>query len=109
MAKKVPLVRSHHGKEFIDNYEWLRDKESPETIAYLEAENSYTAAHTAHLDELQEHVFQEIKGRVKETDMSVPARSGDWWYFVRTEEGKSYSVSCRVPAQDWNPHFINSW
>lgn len=102
-AKKVPLVRSHHGKEFIDNYEWLRDKESPETIAYLDAENSYTAARTSHLDELQEHVFQEIKGRVKETDMSVPARSGDWWYFVRTEEGKSYSVSCRVPAQDWNP------
>ncbi|MDO5076937.1 S9 family peptidase [Corynebacterium sp.] len=102
-ANKVPLTRSHHGREFIDNYEWLRDKTSPETIAYLEAENEYTASHTANLAALRERIFQEIKGRVKETDMTVPTRSGDWWYFVRTEEGKSYSVSCRVPAHDWNP------
>lgn len=105
-AQKIPHTRIHHGREFIDNYEWMRDKESAETIAYLEAENAYIEAQTSKLKTLQENIFQEIKSRIKETDMSVPSRSGDWWYFGRTEEGKSYGITCRVPAHDWNPPHI---
>ncbi len=110
IAPKRPITRSHHGIDFIDDYEWLRDKDAPETIAYLEAENAYTQQETAHLEQLRENIFQEIKSRVKETDMSVPARSGDYWYYGRSEEGKSYGVSCRIPvAQDqdsWVPPAI---
>ncbi|GGP13716.1 protease [Nonomuraea glycinis] len=98
MAKTVPAERTHHGDTVIDEYAWLTNKEDPETIAYLEAENAYLKERTAHLADLQEQVFQEIKGRTQETDLSVPSRKGCWWYFSRTEEGKQYAVSCRVPA-----------
>lgn len=104
VAAKHPITRSFHGRDFVDDYEWMRDKDSPETIAYLEAENAYTKAQTAHLDELTEQIYTEIKSRVKETDMSVPQRQGDWWYYGRTEEGKNYGISCRVPVEHgWDP------
>ncbi|MEJ6013039.1 S9 family peptidase [Corynebacterium sp. H127] len=110
IADKRPSTRTHHGINFVDNYEWLRDKGSADTIAYLEAENAYTAEQTAHLGTLEDNLFQELKGRIKETDMSVPVRQGDYWYFGRTEEGKSYGRSCRVPVvagQDaWLPPTI---
>ncbi|WP_425466886.1 S9 family peptidase [Rarobacter faecitabidus] len=104
-AARRPSVRKHHGDEFIDNYEWLRDADNPETIAYIEAENDWTRARTAHLQPLREQIFQEIKGRTLETDMSVPGRRGDWWYFARTEEGKQYSTQSRVPVtgDSWTP------
>lgn len=102
-----PVTRSFHGREFVDNYEWLRDKESKETLDYLEAENAYTKQQTAHLDDLTEQIFQEIKGRTKETDMSIPQRAGDFWYYGRTLEGKNYGLSCRVPVEEgsdpWTP------
>ena len=104
-AKKQPYTRTFHGREFVDNYEWLREKETPEVIAHLEAENSYTEAMTANLAPLTEKVYEEIKSRVKETDMSVPRRQGNWWYYGRTVEGKSYGISCRVPVESdpWTP------
>jgi oligopeptidase B len=88
-----------------DPYEWLREKESPEVIAHLEAENAHTDAETAHLEGLRERLFQEIKGRVQETDLSVPTRRGDWWYYSRTEEGAQYGIHCRAAAapDDWTP------
>ena len=92
IAPKHPVTRSFHGRDVVDNYEWLRDKESSETIAYLEAENAYTEARTQNLGELRDTVYAEIKGRVKETDMSVPTRSGGWWYYGRTVEGKDLSL-----------------
>lgn len=105
-----PTTRTFHGRTFVDNYEWLRDKESPETISYLEAENAYTDAQTEHLKPLQEAIFSEIKSRVKETDMSVPQRAGQWWYYGRTAEGKDYGYSCRVPValsdDPWTPPVI---
>ncbi|WP_276651933.1 S9 family peptidase [Corynebacterium vitaeruminis] len=105
-----PITRSHHGYDFVDNYEWLRDKEDPETVAYLEAENAYVEAETAHLAGLRENLYQEIKSRVKETEMSVPVRVGKHWYYGRTEEGKSYSYSCRIPVEEgqdaWTPPVI---
>ena len=104
-AAKHPITRSFHGRELVDDYEWLRDKDNPETIAYLEAENAYTEARTAAWSGLVDDVYGEIKARVKETDMSVPQRQGDWWYYGRTIEGQSYGVSCRVPVtgDPWTP------
>ena len=106
VAAKHPITRTFHGREFVDDYEWLRDKESPETLAYLEAENAYTKQQTAHLDGLTDAIYNEIKSRVKETDMSVPQRQGDWWYYGRTEEGKSYGISCRVPVADGSDPWV---
>ncbi|MEU4224650.1 S9 family peptidase [Nonomuraea sp. NPDC026600] len=103
VAKKSPTERTHHGDTVIDEYAWLTNKDDPDTIAYLEAENAFLQDQTAHLGDLQEQVFQEIKGRTQETDLSVPSRKGAWWYFSRTEEGKQYAVSCRVPADGETP------
>jgi oligopeptidase B len=106
IAKRVDTRREHHGDVFIDPYEWLRDKTNPEVIAYLEAENAYVDRMTAHLEPLQRQIFDEIKARTKETDLSVPTRQGDWWYYARTYEGKQYRVQCRCPISDpndWDP------
>ncbi|KLO30377.1 protease 2 [Mycolicibacter heraklionensis] len=105
-AKRVDSTRTHHGDVFVDSYEWLRDKSDPAVIAHLEAENAYTDAATAHLEPLRQAIFDEIKARTKETDLSVPARRGDWWYYARTFEGKQYGVQCRCPVSspdDWDP------
>ncbi len=105
-AKKVPFVRRHHGDTVEDPYEWLRDKDDPEVIAYLEAENAYTAAQTEHLAPLRERIFDEIRSRTRETDLSVPVREGRWWYYARSFEGRQYGVQCRAPIasdDDWTP------
>ncbi|HKA96678.1 MAG TPA: hypothetical protein VKD66_10475, partial [Streptosporangiaceae bacterium] len=88
IARRIPSERTHHGDTVIDEYAWLADKDNPETIAYLEAENGYTAEMTAGQAGLRETIFGEIKGRTKETDLSVPTRKGGWWYYTRTVEGK---------------------
>ncbi|GAA1481146.1 S9 family peptidase [Gordonia sinesedis] len=110
MAKKVRAERTHHGDTVIDEYEWLRDKDDPEVIAFLEEQNAYTEAHTAQLADLRTQIFGEIKSRTKETDMSVPSRRGDYWYYARTHEGKQYAVHCRCPIRgddDWTPPEIS--
>ncbi|AMB59143.1 S9 family peptidase [Microterricola viridarii] len=109
LAAQVPTERVHHGDVYVDNYEWMRDKDSPAVQAHLHAENAYTKARTGHLGILQEQIFEEIKGRTQETDLSVPVRRGDWWYFTRTQEGQQYGVHCRAPitdAGDWTPPTI---
>jgi oligopeptidase B len=78
-----------------DNYFWLREREDPEVIAYLEAENAYTDTMTSHTTDLQERLFEEIKGRIKQTDMSVPYRRDDYFYYTRVEDGKDYPIYCR--------------
>lgn len=105
VAARRPITRTHHGDVFEDSYEWLRAKEDAEVIAHLEAENSYTEARTADLAPLRERLFQEVKSRVLETDLSVPTRRGDWWYYGRTEEGSQYGIQCRTAAagDDWTP------
>ncbi|WP_298229528.1 S9 family peptidase [Gryllotalpicola sp.] len=106
VAAKIPLRRLHHGDAVIDDYEWLRDKDYPEVIAHLTAENAYTEARNAHLEPLRQAIFDEIKSRTKETDLSVPVREGGWWYYSRSFEGKQYGASCRAPiaaADDWTP------
>lgn len=106
VAKRIPTRRECHGEVFVDNYEWLRDKNDPEVIGYLEAENSYADAVTAGLDPLQRKIFDEIKARTKETDLSVPTRRGDYWYYARSFEGRQYGLQCRCPVtdpDDWEP------
>ena len=106
IAKRVDSRREFHGDVFNDPYEWLRDKSSPEVLAYLEAENNYADQTTAHLEPLRQRIFDEIKARTKETDLSVPVRRGDWWYYARSFEGKQYGVQCRcaiADPTDWNP------
>ncbi|MCP4420810.1 MAG: S9 family peptidase [Chloroflexi bacterium] len=84
-----------HGHTRTDNYFWLREKENPEVIAYLEAENSYTEAMTAHSEPLQEKLYEEMVGRIQETDSSAPVKRGDYFYYSRTEAGKQYPIHCR--------------
>ncbi|TFD26353.1 S9 family peptidase [Cryobacterium cryoconiti] len=108
-AARKPQQRIFHNDVFTDDYEWMRDKDSPEVIAHLEAENTFTDARTAHLSLLQEQVFEEIKGRTQETDLSVPVRQGAWWYYTRTVEGQEYGIHCRAPISDpgdWTPPLL---
>jgi oligopeptidase B len=86
---------SIHGHLLMDDYAWLREKDNPETIAYLEAENAYTAAVMASTAGLQEKLYGEMLSHIKETDTSVPFRDGDYWYYSRTEEGLQYPIYCR--------------
>jgi oligopeptidase B len=94
-VRRIPYERTFHGDTFVDEYAWLADKDDPETIGYLEAENAYTEAMTADQAKLRDALFGEIKARTQETDLTVPARKGGWWYYVRTVEGKQYAVYCR--------------
>jgi oligopeptidase B len=106
IAEPRPIVRTHHGDEVEDRYEWLRAKEDAAVIAHLAAENDYTRERTAHLGQLRERIFGEIKGRTLETDLSVPTRRGQWWYYGRTVEGQQYGIQCRAPLaspDDWTP------
>jgi oligopeptidase B len=89
-ARRIPKVDTLHGEVRVDDYFWLREKRNPEVIAYLEAENAWTAQGMQHTEALQERLYREILGRVKQTDLSVPARKGAWEYFMRTAEGKGY-------------------
>ncbi len=98
-AAQRPHVVSAHGDDREDPWFWLRDRDDPEVLAYLEAENAYVEQEMAPLADLRSTLFEEMKARIKETDMSVPARRGPWWYYSRTEEGKSYGIHCRRPAR----------
>ncbi|WP_292834815.1 S9 family peptidase [Microbacterium sp.] len=106
VAPARPITRIHHGDEVVDDYEWLRAKDDPEVIDYLNAENAYTDARTAALAPLRGRIFREIKSRTLETDLSVPTREGAWWYYGRSVEGQQYGIHCRAPLadhSDWTP------
>ncbi|GAQ79408.1 Prolyl oligopeptidase family protein [Klebsormidium nitens] len=97
-AKKVPYkLPVIHGDEREDPYYWLRDdkREDPEVLSHIQAENEYTQAVMADSKDLQETLYKEMRGRIKEEDQSVPLRKGPFFYYKRTEEGKQYSVHCR--------------
>ncbi|HEX8830605.1 MAG TPA: S9 family peptidase [Longimicrobium sp.] len=97
VARIVPRADTTLGDVRIDNYAWLRDDQRRDTavIAYLEEENRYAEAMTRHTAALQEKLFQEMKGRIRETDLSVPERRGGYLYYSRTETGKQYPVLVR--------------
>ena len=95
VAKKVPHVTEVNGHKLVDNYFWLRDKPNPEVRAYLEAENAYTDAVMKPTEPFQKKLYDEMLGRIKETDVDVPYREGDYFYYSRTEAGKQYPIRCR--------------
>jgi oligopeptidase B len=95
MAKVIPTKLENHGYARTDNYFWLKERDNPDVLAYLESENEYTEAVMAHTKELQEQLFEEIKGRIKETDTSVPYRLDDYWYYTRWEESEEYPIYAR--------------
>jgi len=94
-AKRIPKEITEHGKTRTDDYFWLREKENPDVIAYLEEENAYTEAVMGGVGDLRKKLFEELKGRIKEDDVSAPYRHGDFYYYVRTEAGKQYPIFCR--------------
>lgn len=95
VTKKVPVTSTLHGDTRVDDYAWLRGKDKPEVIAHLEAENAYTAAMTKSTDALQQRLYDEMLGHIKQTDLSVPFRRGEYLYYLRTEAGKQYSIYAR--------------
>ena len=95
-AEKRPFEISRHGDTRSDPYYWLKERGDEEVLAHLRAENEYLASELSHLAPLEEELFEEIKARIEETDISVPVRRGDWWYYERTREGLNYPISCRV-------------
>jgi len=94
-ARRIPKVDTLHGDVRVDDYFWLREKTNPEVIKYLEAENAWTAQGLKHTEPLQDTLYQELLGRIKETDLSVPSYDQGYWYYTRTEQGKSYTIYCR--------------
>lgn len=94
-AKKVPKSMTTNGDTRVDNYFWLREKSNPEVMSYLEAENAYTAAYMKPTEAFQEKLYQEMLGRIKQTDTNVPYKLGDYYYYSRTEQGKQYPIFCR--------------
>jgi oligopeptidase B len=97
VARIVPKVDTLHGEVRTDSYFWLRDdrRSSPGVISYLEEENRYTEAAMRHTEPLQRKIYQEMVGRIKETDLSVPELMNGAWYYTRTVKGKQYEIFCR--------------
>lgn len=108
MAKKIPFEMTEHGDTRVDNYYWMRlsdeqknapdssrDQQTQDVLDYLNAENAYTKTMLAHTDEFQKKLFEEMKGRIKETDQTVPVKDNGYWYYTRYEAGKDYAFNCR--------------
>ena len=105
-AKRIPHKMEKHGDVRIDDYYWLRDQENPEVLEYLKAENEFADRVMAHTKPLEETLFQEIKGRIKPTDLSVPFKMGDYFYYIRYEPDREYGVYCRKHHSVENPEEI---
>ncbi len=97
LAPARPVELTLHGDTRIDPWYWLRDRDDPEVVAYLEAENEHTQAALSHTEKFQAELFEEIRSRIQETDVSAPVRFGDWDYFARTVEDKQYAIHGRRP------------
>ena len=106
VAKIVPKEMTVLGDTRVDNYFWLRDRNDPDTLKYLEAENRYTEAVMKPTDALQSKLYAEMLGRIKQTDLSVPLKRDEYFYYSRTEEGKQYAILCRRKAVENAPEEI---
>lgn len=102
-APQFPVVTVRHGQERVDEFAWMADRDDPRLTAYLQAENAYADHRTAHLQALRTEIFEEIRSRTVETDLSVPVRYRGWWYYSRTVEGRGYAVHARLPVA-LSPH-----
>src|SRR3954454_3578233 len=106
VAPAVPPREIVHGHARVDDYRWLRDRSDPEVLAYLDAENRHTVGVMRHTEELQERLFQEMRGRIRETDLSVPERLDHFFYYTRTEAGGQYPILCRRGVSGSGPEEI---
>ncbi|MCH8068768.1 MAG: S9 family peptidase [Candidatus Marinimicrobia bacterium] len=106
VAKIEPKQLKIHGDIRIDNYYWLKERENQEVVDYLNAENDYTQAVMAHTKDFEDLLFEEIKGRIKQTDVSVPYKLDDYYYYYRYEEGKEYPIYCRKKGSLESPEAI---
>ncbi len=95
IAAQHPYELTEHGDTRVDPYYWLRERENPEVIEYLEAENAYTAAVMEHTEELQKELFEELQGRIEKDDSTVPVRIDDFYYYTRYETESEYPIFCR--------------
>ena len=95
MAEKKTKTTNIHGETLVDDFFWLREKSNPAVISYLESENTYTEAAMKPTAALQDKLYKEMVGHIKETDSSVPYRWGNYFYYTRTEQGKQYPTYCR--------------
>lgn len=105
-AKSIPHRLEQHDQVRVDPYYWLNDRTNPEVLAYLQKENDYATALREHTAELEHMLFEEIKGRIKPTDLSVPFKQGDYVYYIRYEEGKEYALYCRKKGSLSSPEEI---
>ncbi|MEO7752917.1 MAG: S9 family peptidase [Terracoccus sp.] len=96
LARRQPVVREHHGDRFEDPYSWMAERDAPEFLSHLAAENGWATSQTAHVQPLADEIYEEFRSRVRETDLSVPVRHDRWWYYSRTVEGEQYAVDARV-------------
>lgn len=106
IAKQHPYIHVLNGDERSDPFFWLRDRDNPAVRSYLEAENTYTETMMQHTEQLQRSLYDEILGRIQETDLSVPYRKGEYYYYTRTEEGKNYPIHCRKQGSLDSPEDI---
>ena len=95
IAPKRPVTTQLHGETRTDDYAWMRDRSDPAVTEYLDAENAFTAAATAHTEPLQQTLYDEMLARIQEDDSQVPVNRDDWYYYSRTEKGKAYPIYCR--------------
>ena len=95
LAKQIPKNLTIHDDVRVDEFYWLKDRENPEVIDYLNNENDYYNAHTAHTKEFQTSLFEEMKSRIKEDDSSVPYKYNGYWYITKYEKGKDYPIYTR--------------
>ncbi len=95
IAEKRPVELTTHGHTRIDNYYWLNERDNPEVIEYIEAENEYLITMMAHTERLQDRLYNEMRGRIREDDKSVPYKENGYYYYTRYEEGTEYPLYCR--------------
>ncbi|RYZ64642.1 MAG: oligopeptidase B, partial [Proteobacteria bacterium] len=95
VAAKKPQTFELHGDRRTDDYFWMREKTDPEVMKLLNEENAYTESVLSPLQSLQDKLFEEMKGRIKEDDADVPVKRGDYYYYSRMETGREYAIHCR--------------
>jgi oligopeptidase B len=98
LALREPVEHVVHGDRRVDHYAWMRERKDPRVREYLEAENAYADVVMRGTEGFQERLYQEMLGRIQQTDLSVPYLLRGWWYYTRTEEGKQYPIYCRKQA-----------
>lgn len=106
-AKEVPYIKEIHNFQLVDNYNWIRNKDTdPDVLQLIEAENEYFHSHYLNKQDLLEQLYSEMRGRIKEADQDVPEKIDDFWYYTRTETNKDYAIHCRRKHSMENPEEI---